>query len=46
MDGDYLFIIKEIDFNNIEKFEESKFKIEVIIEDSLGNRYELIEDIK
>ena len=46
MDGDYLFIIKEIDFNNIENFEESKVKIEVIIEDSLGNRYELIEDIK
>lgn len=39
LDGDYWFVIDEVDFNSMDEIEQSKIKIEVVLEDSLGNTY-------
>jgi len=43
LNGEYWFIIKEIDFSNEDEFDPSKVKIEVFLEDSLGNTYRQIK---
>lgn len=45
LDGDYWFVIEEVDFSNIDKFDKSKVEVEVVLEDSLGNIYQLIKGI-
>ena len=44
-DGDYWFIIDEVDFSSIAEFDKTKIEIEVIIEDSLGNTYKQIKGV-
>jgi hypothetical protein len=45
-DGDYWFIIDEVDFSSIDEFEKSKIEIEVVIEDSLGNTYKQFKRVE
>lgn len=40
-DGNYWFIIDEVDFSNIEEFNKDNVKIELILKDSIGNNYRL-----
>jgi len=44
-DGDYWFIIEEIDFTRFDDFDQSKIGIEVLLEDSLGNIYKQIRGV-
>jgi regulator of replication initiation timing len=39
LDGDYWFVIDEVDFSSMDEFDQSKVEIEVVLEDSLGNTY-------
>ncbi|SKC68732.1 hypothetical protein [Maledivibacter halophilus] len=45
LDGDYWFIIEEVDFSNIEKFDKSKVTIEIVLEDSIGNIYKMVRKV-
>ncbi len=45
MDGEYWFLIKEIVFDKINDFDESKVLIEIIIEDSINNIYKMTSGI-
>lgn len=45
LDGDYWFIIEEVNLSSIEKFDKTKATIEIVLEDSIGNIYKMVRKV-
>jgi hypothetical protein len=45
LDGDYWFVIEEIEFVDINDFDKSKVAVEMILEDSVKNIYKMVEKV-